>query len=97
MGNNEFNVGELRASLTNKINDSKANLSPDKNMLDVYVKADLTDDELWVLAHTKVNSDRTSMEWEGFYVSDLKAHEFVTRRYESLKKRIEAHKQGKSN
>ena len=93
MKNKGFNLKELSQSLTAKMKAAKTRIPADGNRLDVYVEADLTDDELWVLAHSKVNNDRTSMEWEGFYIDDLKAHANVKRRYESLKKRIEEHKE----
>ena len=92
MESEERSVGEIKANLLEKIKLAKAKLSPDKNMLDVYVEAELSDDELWVLAHSKVNNDRTNMEWEGFYISDIKAHENVKRRFESLQQRINDHK-----
>ena len=94
MDNKEFNVSKIRASLSEKILKTKAGLSDDKNMLEVYASAELTEDELWVLAYSKVNSDRTSMEWEGFYISDIKAHENVQRRFDSLKSRIASVKEG---
>lgn len=90
----EFNAGAIKRGMQTKLSAAKEQLknNAEATMLDVYVKADFTDDEIWVLAHLKCNASRVNMEWEGFYVSDLQHDEFVKRRYNDLKTRIEARK-----
>jgi hypothetical protein len=90
----QFNAEELKRSIKEKIKAAKANLKgADASMLDVYILADLSDDEIWVMAQMKANASRVNMEWEGFNVTDQKQREFMERRYKSLQSRIKARKE----
>ena len=84
----EFDAGKLAESMSLKLKAARESLPEGKDMIDAFVAANFTEDELWVLAHSKVNGDRTSMEWEGFFISEIKNHENVKRRFETYKKLI---------
>jgi hypothetical protein len=54
----------------------------------MWAAADLTDDEILVMAAIHVNNERESIRWEGFIRSDQDNDKAIDRRFETIKKII---------
>ena len=84
-------VEKIKESLNRKIKKAGTDLKSKgvkHGKGDVYAHANLTDQEILVLAAIKVNNERGSLCWEGFVRSDEENDKAIDRRFETIKKII---------
>jgi hypothetical protein len=86
----ERDITTVKQSLEEKLKSTHEKLG-DTSLIQRYAAANLTDDEIWVLAHIKANNSRVDMEWEGFKKSDTVHQKHIKMHYESLKDRIKGY------